>query len=358
MSGSTIGQLFQLSSFGESHGPAIGGIVDGCPAGLSLSENDLQLELDRRKPGKNPYTSPRKESDKVEILSGIFDGVTTGTPIAFIIRNHDQKSSDYSKLEKVFRPGHGDYTYHKKYGIYDHRGGGRASARETAVRVAAGAIAKKFLYNKCKIEIKAYVSQIGNIDCEVLEPTLNNLKQVLENPFFLANLKKEKEVTKLLEELKVDGDSIGAKINLHAFNVPVGLGEPVYDKLDANLAKAFMSINAVKAVEFGSGVDSVIKRGSENRDPISQDGFMSNNAGGILAGISSGDDVIAKVSFKPTSSIKKNITTINKNMENVDLSVTGRHDPCVALRAVPIVEAMASLVIADNFLIHFGYKNY
>lgn len=337
MPGNTLGKLFTVTTFGESHGPAIGCIVDGCPPNLDLSEHDIQLELDRRKPGVSRNTSQRREPDLIQILSGVFAGKTTGTPISLQITNVDQRPQDYADNAQKFRPGHGDYTYQVKYGIRDHRGGGRASARETAMRVAAGAIAKKYLREKCNININAHVSKIGSM--QVTDPDAQ-------------------EVQDLIAELRRCGDSIGAQIDVIIKNVPAGLGEPVFDRLDADLAHAFMGINAVKGVEIGAGFACVAARGSEFVDPILPNGFASNNAGGILAGISTGQDITAKLAFKPASSIRISTATIDSNRNATDISTTGRHDPCVALRAVPIVEAMAAIILLDHLLRHRGQNGY
>lgn len=349
MAGNTIGKLFTVTTFGESHGPAYGCIVDGCPPGLALSEKDIQKELDRRKPGTSSYTSQRKEPDEVKILSGVFEGKTTGTPISLQIANINQCSSDYEKLKSTFRPGHADFTYHKKYGVHDHRGGGRASARETMMRVAAGAIAKKYLYMQHKTEIKGYLAQLGSIIIRKI-----NLKEAENNPFFCPDPDKVPELEKFILDLKKRGDSIGARINLEITTIPVGLGEPVFDRLDADLAHALMSINAVKGVEIGAGFSCVTQLGSEHRDEITPKGFSSNHAGGILGGISTGQAILASVAFKPTSSIIKPTTTINTKNEPIEVSVTGRHDPCVGLRAIPIVEAMAAITLMDHLLRNRG----
>lgn len=337
MPGNSIGKIFTVTTFGESHGPAIGCIVDGCPPNLEISESDLQKELDRRKPGINHNTSQRREEDKVRILSGVFEGKTTGTPISLQIENIDARVQDYTKNSEKFRPGHGDYTYMRKYGIRDHRGGGRASARETAMRVAAGAIAKKFLEQFCQINIKAKVTQIGNIQVNTID-----------DPMVYA----------LIEELRKKGDSIGGKITVSMQNVPPGLGEPVFDRLDADLAHAFMGINAVKGVEIGAGFACIDSYGSEFCDPITAYGFISNHAGGILAGISTGQEIIANLAFKPAASIRIPIPTIDTSGNETYISTTGRHDPCVALRAAPIVEAMAAIILLDHLLRHRGQNGY
>lgn len=345
MSGNSIGKLFKVTTFGESHGVALGGIVDGVPPGLALTESDLQIDLDRRRPGASRYTTQRREPDQVKILSGVFEGVTTGTSIGLMIENTDQRSQDYSQIKDIFRPSHADYTYHNKYGIRDYRGGGRSSARETAMRVAAGAIAKKYLHEKLGIQIRGYLAQMGDIECE-----LKDWQQVEQNPFFCADESKLASLDQLLRSLRKEGDSIGAKVCIVAENVPVGLGEPVFDKLDAELAHALMSINAVKGVEIGDGFAVVTKRGSENRDEITPNGFLSNHAGGILGGISSGQTIIANIALKPTPSIEISGRSINVFGESVDVSTHGRHDPCVGIRAVPIAEAMVAIVLMDHYL--------
>ncbi len=345
MSGNSIGKLFKVTTFGESHGVALGCIVDGVPPGLALTESDLQIDLDRRRPGASRYTTQRREPDQVKILSGVFEGVTTGTSIGLMIENIDQRSQDYSQIKDIFRPSHADYTYHNKYGIRDYRGGGRSSARETAMRVAAGAIAKKYLHEKMGIQIRGYLAQMGDIECE-----LKDWQQVEQNPFFCADESKLASLDQLLRSLRKEGDSIGAKVCIVAENVPVGLGEPVFDKLDAELAHALMSINAVKGVEIGDGFAVVTKRGSENRDEITPNGFLSNHAGGILGGISSGQTIIANIALKPTPSIEISGRSINVFGESVDVSTHGRHDPCVGIRAVPIAEAMVAIVLMDHYL--------
>ena len=347
MSGNTLGTLFTLTSFGESHGAAIGGIVDGCPPGLDLSEEDLQIDLDRRKPGTSKHVTQRKEEDKVEILSGVFEGKTTGAPIGFIIRNTDQRSQDYSKIKDVFRPGHADYTYAHKYGIRDYRGGGRSSARETAVRVAAGAIAKKWLLKKYGTTIRGYLSQMGTIQI-----AFKNWEDVNKNPFFCPNQDQVIELEEYLDGIRADRDSVGAKITVVAENVPVGFGEPIFGRLDAEIAHAMMGINAVKGVDIGKGFGSIIQKGSEHGDELTPQGFLTNNAGGVLGGISTGQPIIAHVAFKPTSSIPQDRKSINTKGEAVLMQTTGRHDPCVAIRATPIVEAMLALVIMDQALRH------
>jgi len=353
MSGNTFGKLFTVTSFGESHGPAVGCVVDGCPAGLALTESDIQFEIERRKSGQTPYTSQRRESDAVQILSGVFEGVTTGAPIGLLIQNTDQRSKDYEKLKGVFRPGHGDYTYFKKYGRRDHRGGGRASARETVVRVAAGAIAKKFLKERADIIIRGYLAQMGNIAIDFNQFSWDEVNQ---NPFFCPDPTKIELIKSTIENLRREGDSVGARVNVEALNVPVGLGEPVYDRLDADLAKAFMSINAVKGVEIGDGFLSVQQRGSNHRDEMTPTGFLSNHAGGVLAGISTGQPIVASMAFKPTSSIRLGAKSINEQGEAIEVITTGRHDVCVGFRAVPIAEAMMALVLMDHWLCVFGQR--
>ena len=345
MSGNSFGKLFTLTTFGESHGVALGGIVDGCPPGLALCEADLQMDLDRRKPGKSKYTSQRKEADQIEILSGVFAGKTTGTPIGLLIRNQDQRSRDYDKIKDRFRPGHADFTYTKKYGFRDYRGGGRASARETAVRVAAGGIAKKYLRNYYGVEIRGCVCQIGDIK---IAP--KDWDEVNQNPFFVADKTVVSKLETLIKRVRKDGDSIGAGILIEASGLPVGWGEPVFDRLDADIAKAMISINAAKGVEIGAGFDAIIQRGSTHRDQISPHGFKSNHAGGVLGGISSGQNILVRVAFKPTSSIQVSGATVNLENHPVEVVTTGRHDPCVGIRAVPIAESMMALVLIDHAL--------
>ncbi|WP_338557279.1 chorismate synthase [Erwinia sp. E_sp_B04_7] len=345
MAGNTIGQLFRVTTFGESHGLALGCIVDGVPPGIPLTEVDLQHDLDRRRPGTSRYTTQRREPDRVKILSGVFEGVTTGTSIGLLIENTDQRSQDYSAIKDVFRPGHADYTYEQKYGLRDYRGGGRSSARETAMRVAAGAIAKKYLALKYGIKVRGYLAQIGDVACE-----LKDWDQVEQNPFFCPDPDKIEALDELMRALKKEGDSIGAKVSVMAENVPVGLGEPVFDRLDADLAHALMSINAVKGVEIGDGFAVVSQRGSEHRDEIRAGGFQSNHAGGILGGISSGQPILANLAMKPTSSITVPGKTINRFGEEVEMITKGRHDPCVGIRAVPIAEAMMAIVLMDHLL--------
>jgi len=345
MSGNSFGQIFTLTSFGESHGPAIGGVIDGCPPGMKLTELDIQVDLDRRKPGTSKFVTQRKEDDSVEILSGVFEGVTTGAPIGLIIRNKDQRSQDYSKIQEVFRPGHADITYLNKYGIRDFRGGGRSSARETAIRVAGGAIAKKWLKENKGIEVMGYLKQLGEIDIP-----FENWEVVNKNPFFAPNESILKDLEIYLNDIRADKNSVGANIFVCAKNMPIGLGEPVFSRLDADIASAMMSINATKGVEIGAGFNSVTQKGTEHSDEMSSKGFKSNNAGGVLGGISTGQDIAVNVAFKPTSSIPQDRHSIDTDGNEVDMKTTGRHDPCVAIRAVPIVEAMLSLVIIDHVL--------
>ena len=344
MSGNTFGKLFKVTTYGESHGKALGCIIDGCPPQIQISTEEIQIELDRRKPGQSDVTTQRKEGDRVEILSGVFEGKTTGTPISLIIYNEDQRSKDYSNLQDTFRPNHADITYQAKYGHRDYRGGGRSSARETAMRVAAGAVAKKYL-NALGIKTTGYVSQIGSIKADLINPN-----DAQTNKYFFADNKKIKDLDSLFAELIQEGNSVGAKLGVCIEKCPVGLGEPVFEKLDADLAKAIMSINAVKSVSIGN-VDQILDlKGSEIRDEIRRDGFVSNNAGGILGGISNGDPIEIEFLIKPTSSIKTKGQSINSVGEEINIEVTGRHDPCVGLRAVPIAEAMANLVIMDHLL--------
>ena len=345
MSGNSFGQIFTLTSFGESHGPAIGGVIDGCPPGMKLAESDIQIDLDRRKHGTSKFVTQRKEDDSVEILSGVFEGVTTGAPIGLIIRNKDQRSQDYSKIQEVFRPGHADITYLNKYGIRDFRGGGRSSARETAIRVAGGAIAKKWLKENKGIEVMGYIKQLGEIDIP-----FKNWEVVNKNPFFAPNESILKDLEIYLNDVRADKNSVGANIFVCAKNMPIGLGEPVFARLDADIASAMMSINATKGVEIGAGFNSVTQKGTEHSDEMSSKGFKSNNAGGVLGGISTGQDIAVNVAFKPTSSIPQDRHSIDTDGNEVDMKTTGRHDPCVAIRAVPIVEAMLSLVIIDHVL--------
>lgn len=353
MAGNSIGQLFRVTTFGESHGIALGCIVDGVPPNMALSEADIQPDLDRRKPGTSRYTTPRQETDEVQILSGVFEGKTTGTSIGLIIKNGDQRSKDYGDIMDKFRPGHADYTYQQKYGIRDYRGGGRSSARETAMRVAAGAIAKKYLREQFGIEIRGYLSQIGNVKIDpqtVADITKIDWELVAGNPFFCPDKSAVEKFDELIRNLKKEGNSIGAKLTVVAENVPVGLGEPVFDRLDAELAHALMGINAVKAVEIGDGFDVVVQKGTEHRDEMTPAGFLSNHAGGILGGISNGQPIIATIALKPTSSITIPGRTVNVNNEPVELITKGRHDPCVGIRAVPIAEAMVAIVLLDHLL--------
>jgi len=349
MSGNSFGKLFTVTGFGESHGPAIGCIVDGCPPGMELSEADLQHDLDRRKPGQSRHTTQRREADQVKILSGIFEGKTTGTSIGLLIENTDQRSKDYSKIMDRFRPGHADYTYQHKYGIRDYRGGGRSSARETAMRVAAAGIAKKYLRERYKIEIRAYLSQLGPIKTDqegfVWE-------QVEQNAFFCPDEQKVAELETYMDDLRKSGDSVGAKVTVVATGIFPGIGEPIFDRLDADIAHALMSINAVKGVEMGDGFACVEQKGTEHRDELTPEGFLSNHAGGVLGGISSGQDIIAHMALKPTSSIRLPGRSINLQGEPVEVITTGRHDPCVGIRAVPIAEAMLALVLMDHVLRH------
>ncbi len=347
MAANTFGRIFTVTSFGESHGPAIGCVVDGCPPGLALSTDDIQKDLDRRKPGTSRHVTQRQESDRVEILSGLFEGQTTGTPITFLIRNEDARSRDYGNLIDTFRPGHADYTYWQKYGIRDYRGGGRASARETAVRVAAAAIARKWLYEKHGVVIRGYLSQLGPH-----ELPFKDWGVVRQNPFFSADAEVVPKLESFMDELRKAGDSVGARITTVAEHVPVGWGAPVYAKLDADLAAAMMSINAVKAVEIGAGFASVTQRGSEHGDELTPEGFVTNHAGGILGGISTGQDIVVTVGIKPTSSIRIPRRSIDKQGNAVTVETNGRHDPCVGIRATPIAEAMMALVLMDHALLH------
>ncbi|MBS3962971.1 MAG: chorismate synthase [Methylomonas sp.] len=347
MSGNSFGKLFTVTTFGESHGPALGAIVDGCPPGLALSEADLQIDLDRRKPGTSRHTTQRREADQVRILSGVFEGKTTGTPIGLLIENTDQRSKDYGKIAERFRPGHADYSYHHKYGIRDYRGGGRSSARETAMRVAAGAIAKKYLFERHDILVRGFLSQLGPIAIEQFDWAV-----VDNNPFFCPDANKVDEMAAYMDALRKEGESIGAQIDVVASNVLPGLGEPVFDRLDADLAHALMSINAVKGVEIGDGFACIATKGSQFRDEITPTGFLSNHAGGILGGISTGQDIIARIALKPTSSLRLPGRSIDVRGEPVEVVTEGRHDPCVGIRATPIAEAMVALVLMDHLLRH------
>jgi chorismate synthase len=347
MAGNTLGKLFTVTGFGESHGPALGCIVDGCPPGLELSEADFTQEIDRRRTGSSKFVSQRKEADAVRILSGVFEGRTTGTPIGLLVENTDARSRDYDKIKDRFRPGHADYTYQQKYGFRDYRGGGRSSARETVMRVAAGCIARKYLAQRLGVRIYGYVSQIGALELAAVDPA-----SAYDNPFFCPDPARVPELEQLLWDLRSAGDSIGARVTVCAEGVPPGLGEPIFDRLDAELAYALMSINAVKAVEIGAGVRAAAQRGSEHRDELTPAGFLSNNAGGILGGISSGQTIVAHLTLKPTSSIQVPGRTINVAGEPVEVVTTGRHDPCVGLRATPIAEAMLALVLMDHYLRH------
>ncbi len=345
MSGNSFGKSFVVTTFGESHGLALGCIVDGCPPGMPLSEADIQVDLDRRRPGRNRHTTQRNEPDQVKILSGVFEGSTTGTPIGLIVENTDQRSRDYGDIKDKFRPGHADYTYQQKYGIRDYRGGGRSSARETTMRVAAGAIARKYLKERAGIEIRGYLSQLGPIRLDA-----PRLDVVDDNAFFCADPSRLDELAAFMDQLREEGDSIGARISVLATGLPPGLGEPVFDKLEADIAKGLMSINAVKGVELGAGFAAVEQRGSQHRDEIGPDGFAKNDAGGTLGGISSGQDLLASIALKPTSSISVPGKTIDKTGQETEIVTRGRHDPCVGLRATPIAEAMVALVLVDHYL--------
>ncbi len=349
MSGNTLGKLFTVTTAGESHGLALVCIVDGCPPGMTLSEADMQHDLDRRKPGKSRHVTQRKESDSVKILSGVFEGVTTGTPIALLIENEDQKSKDYGNIKDMFRPGHADYTYQQKYGIRDYRGGGRSSARETAMRVAAGAIAKKYLKEKFGMSIRGYLSQLGSEKIE-----FKDWAEVDNNPFFCPDPARVQDLETYMDALRKEGESVGARLTIIAEQVPVGLGEPIFDRLDADIAKAMMSINAVKGVEIGAGFNVVEFKGTKNRDDMTPDGFVGNNAGGVLGGISTGQDIHVSIALKPTSSIRLPGATIDKQGNATEVVTKGRHDPCVGIRATPIAEAMLALVIMDHLLRHRG----
>ncbi|CBW74735.1 Chorismate synthase (EC 4.2.3.5) [Mycetohabitans rhizoxinica HKI 454] len=347
MSGNTFGTLFTVTTFGESHGPAIGCVIDGCPPGLALAEADIQVELDRRKPGTSRHVTQRQEEDRVEILSGVFDGVTTGTPIALLIRNTDQRSKDYGNIAETFRPGHADYTYWQKYGVRDYRGGGRASARLTAPNVAAGAVAKKWLRERFGVQVRGYMSALGEIDIPFVD-----WAHVADNPFFAPNAQIVPQLEAYMDALRKDGDSIGARISVIASGVPLGWGAPLFDKLDADIAYAMMGINAVKGVEIGAGFDSVRQRGSLHGDELTPAGFAGNNAGGVLGGISTGQDIVVSIAIKPTSSIRTPRRSIDKAGEPAMVETFGRHDPCVGIRATPIAEAMLALVLMDHALRH------
>jgi chorismate synthase len=347
MSGNTIGRLFTVTTFGESHGPALGCIVDGCPPGLPLSEADLQQDVDRRRTGTSHFVSQRREGDQVRILSGLFEGQTTGTPIGILIENTDARPRDYERIKDRFRPGHADYTYQQKYGVRDYRGGGRSSARETVMRTAAGAIARRYLAMRLGVRIYGYLSQVGPLTLEPVDPA-----SAYQNPFFCPDPARIAELEELIWKIRGAGDSIGARVTVVAGGVPPGLGEPVFDRLDADLAHALMGINAVKAVEIGAGVRSAGQRGSEHRDELTPGGFLSNHAGGILGGISTGQDIVAHLTLKPTSSIQIPARTIDVAGNPVEVVTTGRHDPCVGLRATPIAEAMLAIVLMDHYLRH------
>jgi len=347
MSGNSFGKLFTLTTAGESHGDALIGIVDGCPPGMALTEEDLQGDLNLRKPGSSRHTTQRRESDTIKIVSGTFEGITTGTPIGLLIENTDQRPRDYTNIANSFRPGHADFTYQQKYGLRDYRGGGRSSARETAIRVAAGGIAKKYLKEKYSIEIHGYLAQLGPIAFENFD-----WKEVHNNPFFCPDVDKVSELEEYMDNLRKSGDSIGARINIVASNMITGLGEPIFDRLDADIAHSMMSINAVKGIEIGAGFEVVNQKGSVHRDPITPEGFTSNNSGGILGGISSGQDLLISIALKPTSSIRLTADTINKEGKATEISTTGRHDPCVGIRATPIAEAMLAITLMDHALRH------
>lgn len=353
MSGNTLGKLFTVTTFGESHGLALGCIIDGCPPGLEISEADIQGDLNRRKPGQSRFTTQRREDDAVKILSGVFEGRTTGTPIGLIIENTDQRSKDYSNIKDTFRPAHADYTYMQKYGVRDYRGGGRSSARETAMRVAAGAIAKKYLKQK-GVTVRGCLSQLGPINVEPDNWNSVDWDEVENNPFFCPDKNKVAEMEEYMQALSKEGNSIGAKISIVASGMPVGLGEPIFDRLDADIAHALMGINAVKGVEIGSGFDSVEQKGTEHRDEITPQGFLSNDAGGVLGGISSGQDLVAHIALKPTSSVRLPGRSIDVNGKETEVVTKGRHDPCVGIRATPIAEAMVALILMDHYLRHRG----
>ena len=347
MSGNSIGKLFKVTTFGESHGPAIGAVVDGCPPGMSLAEAHLQVDLDRRRPGKSRHTTQRREPDEVEILSGVFEGRTTGTPIHLLIRNADQRSKDYTKIKDVYRPAHADYTYHHKYGLRDYRGGGRSSARETAARVAAGAIAKKALQERLGVTVRGYLAQLGP-----LRPAVVDWEQVDHNPFFCPDSDLVPELESYMDALRKAGNSVGARVNVVAAGLPPGLGEPVFDRLDADIAHAMMGINAVKGVEIGAGFRAVEQKGTEHRDEITPQGFLSNDAGGVLGGISTGQDIEVSIALKPTSSLRLPGRSVDVDGNPVEVVTHGRHDPCVGIRATPIAEAMLAIVLMDHHLRH------
>jgi chorismate synthase len=347
VAGNTFGRIFTVTSFGESHGPALGCVVDGCPPGLALSETDLQTEVDRRRPGTSQFTTQRRETDTVRILSGVFEGKTTGTPIGLMVANEDQRSRDYEKIKDRFRPGHADYTYTQKYGFRDYRGGGRSSARETVMRVAAGAIARKYLRERLNVGIQGYLAQMGPLILQPVDPA-----GAYDNPFFCPDPSRIKELEEFIWRIREEGDSIGARVTVVAKGVPPGWGEPVFERLDADLASAMMGINAVKGVEIGAGFAAVEQRGSEHRDPLTPHGFKSNHAGGVLGGISSGQDIVVSIALKPTSSITVPGETIDIHGNQVEIVTTGRHDPCVGIRATPIAEAMLALVLMDHHLRH------
>lgn len=351
MSGNTFGKLFSVTSFGESHGAALGCVIDGCPPGLKLSEADLQHDLDRRRPGRNRYTTQRREPDTVRILSGVFEGRTTGTPIGLLVENVDQKSKDYSAIARQFRPAHADYTYQQKYGLRDYRGGGRSSARETALRVAAGAVARKWLHERYGVAIQGFLDRLGEVELDDgrFEPDAAE-----DNPFFWPNPDQVPELEAFMQRLRKSGDSAGARVVVRARGLPPGWGEPVFDRIDADIAKALMSINAVKGVEIGAGFEAVAQKGTEHRDEITPQGFLSNNAGGVLGGITSGQDIVARLALKPTSSIHLSGRSIDLEGRPVEIRTKGRHDPCVGIRATPIAEAMLALVLMDHALRHRG----
>jgi chorismate synthase len=345
VAGNTFGRVFTVTSFGESHGPALGCVVDGCPPGLALTEADLQADVERRRPGTSQFTSQRRESDTVRILSGVFEGVTTGTPIGLIVENEDQRSRDYEKIKDRFRPGHADYTYHQKYGFRDYRGGGRSSARETVMRVAAGAIARKYLRERLEVRIHGYLAQMGHLVLDPVDPA-----SAYDNPFFCPDPRRIQELEELIWRTREAGDSVGARVTVIAVGVPPGWGEPVFERLDADIAGAMMGINAVKGVEIGAGFRAVEQRGSEHRDEMTPQGFKSNHAGGVLGGISSGQDIVVSLALKPTSSITLPGDTIDVHGNPLPVVTTGRHDPCVGMRATPIAEAMLALVLMDHYL--------